>query len=172
MVVGALLDHGPPVRAFSSMRRGALFPGPPFSDLSIEFRRKRDRSLYSKKGAPGRPIPPKRSAPWIFGRAMCSRWRSAGRSGEQFDFVISAVPMFELYDGTAHCLARANSRGRSVIQIIYGPLSPAVKMPNRYVVFHYDFVVRNIPPAQLALPTSSLTPRDARKVAAFRKIVL
>lgn len=39
--------------------------------------------------------------------------------------------------------------GRTVIQITYGPLSPVIKMPDRYVVSHYDFVVRNIPPAQL-----------------------
>jgi phosphatidylethanolamine/phosphatidyl-N-methylethanolamine N-methyltransferase len=39
--------------------------------------------------------------------------------------------------------------GRPVIQITYGPLSPVIKMPDRYVVSHYDFVIRNIPPAQL-----------------------
>jgi phosphatidylethanolamine/phosphatidyl-N-methylethanolamine N-methyltransferase len=36
-----------------------------------------------------------------------------------------------------------------VIQISYGPLSPVVAMPDRYQISHYDFVVRNIPPAQL-----------------------
>lgn len=39
--------------------------------------------------------------------------------------------------------------GRPLIQITYGLLSPVIKMPDRYVVSHYDFVVRNIPPAQL-----------------------
>lgn len=36
-----------------------------------------------------------------------------------------------------------------VIQVTYGPLSPVIRMPDRYVVSHHDFVVRNIPPAQL-----------------------
>ncbi|MER8395195.1 hypothetical protein NKH10_25480 [Mesorhizobium sp. M1340] len=39
--------------------------------------------------------------------------------------------------------------GRPLIQITYGPLSPVIKTPDHYVVSHYDFVVRNIPPAQL-----------------------
>ena len=39
--------------------------------------------------------------------------------------------------------------GRPVVQISYGPLSPVVAMPDRYQITHLDFVVRNIPPAQL-----------------------
>lgn len=75
------------------------------------------------------------------------------RSAEQFDCVVSAVPMlsFPMERRVAlleDLLARVPP-GRPVIQITYGPLSPVVKMPDRYVVSHYDFVVRNIPPAQL-----------------------
>ncbi|MER9191531.1 phospholipid N-methyltransferase PmtA [Mesorhizobium australicum] len=75
------------------------------------------------------------------------------RKGEQFDCVISAVPLlsFPMQQRVAlveDLLARIPA-GRPVIQITYGPLSPVIKMPDRYVVSHYDFVVRNIPPAQL-----------------------
>ncbi|MBY2918420.1 methyltransferase domain-containing protein [Rhizobium leguminosarum] len=75
------------------------------------------------------------------------------RPGDQFDCVISAVPMlsFPMERRVAlleDLLARIPA-GRPVIQITYGPLSPVIKMPDRYVVSHYDFVIRNIPPAQL-----------------------
>ncbi|WP_036254857.1 MULTISPECIES: phospholipid N-methyltransferase PmtA [unclassified Mesorhizobium] len=75
------------------------------------------------------------------------------RKGEQFDCVVSAVPLlsFPMEQRVAlveDLLARIPA-GRPVIQITYGPLSPVIKMPDRYVVSHYDFVVRNIPPAQL-----------------------
>lgn len=39
--------------------------------------------------------------------------------------------------------------GRPVIRITYGPPSQVIKIADRHVVCHYDFVVRNIPPAQL-----------------------
>lgn len=73
--------------------------------------------------------------------------------GEQFDCVVSAVPMlnFPMEQRVAvleDLLARIPA-GRPVIQITYGLLSPVIKMPDRYVISHYDFVVRNIPPAQL-----------------------
>ncbi|MBX4962669.1 phospholipid N-methyltransferase PmtA [Rhizobium binae] len=73
--------------------------------------------------------------------------------GEQFDCVVSAVPLlsFPMAQRVAlleDLLARIPA-GRPVIQITYGPLSPVIKMPDRYAVSHYDFVVRNIPPAQL-----------------------
>lgn len=77
----------------------------------------------------------------------------AERSGEQFDCVISAVPLLsfpmEQRVGLLEDLLARIPRGRPVIQITYGPLSPVIKMPDRYVVSHYDFIVRNIPPAQL-----------------------
>jgi len=75
------------------------------------------------------------------------------RSDEQFDCVISAVPMLSFpMEQRVLLLEDLLSRipeGRPVIQITYGPLSPVTKMPDRYVVSHYDFVVRNLPPAQL-----------------------
>ncbi|APG89660.1 phospholipid N-methyltransferase PmtA [Sinorhizobium americanum] len=74
-------------------------------------------------------------------------------NGQQFDSVVSAVPLLnfpmhrrvELIDDL---LARIPF-GRPVVQISYGPMSPVVAMPDRYRIQHYDFVVRNIPPAQL-----------------------
>jgi phosphatidylethanolamine/phosphatidyl-N-methylethanolamine N-methyltransferase len=39
--------------------------------------------------------------------------------------------------------------GRPVVQISYGPVSPIIAKPERYHIRHFDFVVRNIPPAQL-----------------------
>lgn len=75
------------------------------------------------------------------------------RAAETFDCVISAVPMLsfpmERRVGLLEDLLARIPIGRPVIQITYGPLSPVIKMPDRYVVSHYDFVVRNIPPAQL-----------------------
>ena len=71
----------------------------------------------------------------------------------QFDCVISAVPMlsFPMAQRVAllEDLLGRIPPGRPVMQITYGPLSPVTKLPGRYEVSHYDFVVRNIPPAQL-----------------------
>lgn len=70
-----------------------------------------------------------------------------------FDSVISAVPllnvpMHQRVSLIEDLLARIPV-GRPVVQISYGPLSPVVAMPDRYQISHFDFVVRNIPPAQL-----------------------
>jgi len=70
-----------------------------------------------------------------------------------FDSVISAVPLlnFPMHRRVAlieDLLSRVPV-GRPVVQISYGPLSPVVAMPDRYQISHLDFVVRNIPPAQL-----------------------
>lgn len=77
------------------------------------------------------------------------------RRHETFDCVISAVPMlsFPLERRVAllkDLLARI-PRGRPVIQITHGPMSPLPSMPDVYTISHFDFVVRNIPPAQLWL---------------------
>ncbi|WP_426231093.1 phospholipid N-methyltransferase PmtA [Pararhizobium sp. DWP3-4] len=75
------------------------------------------------------------------------------RRDQQFDSVVSAVPLlnFPMHKRVSlidDLLSRIPV-GRPVIQISYGPLSPVVAMPDRYQISHYDFVVRNIPPAQL-----------------------
>jgi phosphatidylethanolamine/phosphatidyl-N-methylethanolamine N-methyltransferase len=75
------------------------------------------------------------------------------RCHQQFDSVICAVPMLSFpMERRIALLEDLLSRipdGRPVIQITYGPLSPVIAMPERYKISHYDFVVRNIPPAQL-----------------------
>lgn len=71
----------------------------------------------------------------------------------QFDSVISAIPMLsfpmERRIALLEDLLDRMPRGRPVMQITYGPVSPIVARPDRYQIKHYDFVVRNIPPAQL-----------------------
>ena len=75
------------------------------------------------------------------------------KKDQLFDCVISAVPLlnFPMYRRVSliEDLLKRVAPGRPVIQISYGPLSPVVALPDRYQISHYDFVVRNIPPAQL-----------------------
>ncbi|WP_436038909.1 phospholipid N-methyltransferase PmtA [Rhizobium sp. LjRoot98] len=75
------------------------------------------------------------------------------RRDQQFDSVISAVPLLNfpmhMRVSLIDDLLSRIPVGRPVIQISYGPMSPVVAMPDRYQISHYDFVVRNIPPAQL-----------------------
>jgi phosphatidylethanolamine/phosphatidyl-N-methylethanolamine N-methyltransferase len=75
------------------------------------------------------------------------------RRKQTFDSVISAVPLLNfpmhMRVSLIEDLLSRIPVGRPVVQISYGPLSPVVAMPDRYQISHYDFVVRNIPPAQL-----------------------
>ncbi|MCV9962357.1 class I SAM-dependent methyltransferase [Pararhizobium sp. BT-229] len=75
------------------------------------------------------------------------------RKDQKFDSVISAVPLLNfpmhMRVSLIEDLLSRIPVGRPVVQISYGPLSPVVAMPDRYQISHYDFVVRNIPPAQL-----------------------
>jgi phosphatidylethanolamine/phosphatidyl-N-methylethanolamine N-methyltransferase len=72
---------------------------------------------------------------------------------QQFDCVISAVPMLNFPMATRirliDELLSMLPVGRPVIQISYGPISPLVARPELYTIKHFNFVVRNIPPAQL-----------------------
>lgn len=70
-----------------------------------------------------------------------------------FDAVISAVPLLAFpvekrVDYVRDLLSRL-PEGRPVVQITYGPLSPVPAGRGDYSVEHFDFVIRNIPPAQL-----------------------
>lgn len=81
------------------------------------------------------------------------------RRDQKFDAVISAVPMlsFPLEQRIAlmkDLLSRI-PRGRPVVQITHGPMSPLPAMPDVYMIAHFDFVMRNLPPAQLWLYTST-----------------
>lgn len=78
---------------------------------------------------------------------------------ETFDCIISAIPLlnFSMQERVAlieSLLARIPD-GRPVVQISYGPVSPVAAKPESYTIKHLDFVVRNIPPAQLWTYTKS-----------------
>lgn len=79
----------------------------------------------------------------------------AERSGQQFDAIISAVPMLsfpvEKRIGLMKTLLARLPAGRPVVQITHGPMAPVPAVPNAYTIAHYDFIVRNLPPAQLWL---------------------
>ncbi|MEP9374491.1 phospholipid N-methyltransferase PmtA [Mesorhizobium sp. KR1-2] len=74
-------------------------------------------------------------------------------AGLKFDCAISAVPLLNF--PTSKRVEYINGLldrlpvGRPVIQITYGPLSPVPARRGEYTVEHFDFVIRNIPPAQL-----------------------
>lgn len=72
---------------------------------------------------------------------------------QQFDSVVSAIPLlsFPMYRRVEliESLLSRLPAGRPIVQITYGPVSPVIAWPARYQVEHLEFVVRNIPPAQL-----------------------
>jgi phosphatidylethanolamine/phosphatidyl-N-methylethanolamine N-methyltransferase len=73
--------------------------------------------------------------------------------GRKFDAVISAIPMLsfpmERRIALLEDLLDRMPPGRPVVQITYSPISPIDARPDRFQIRHLDFVVRNIPPAQL-----------------------
>ena len=79
----------------------------------------------------------------------------ADRRGQIFDSVISAVPMLsfplERRIALMRDLLSRVPRGRPVVQITHGPMSPLPAMPEIYTIAHFDFIMRNLPPAQLWL---------------------
>ncbi|HLP66804.1 phospholipid N-methyltransferase PmtA [Ciceribacter ferrooxidans] len=74
-------------------------------------------------------------------------------AGQKFDSVVSAVPLlnFPMQDRIRllESLLDRLPPGRPVVQISYGPVSPIIAKPHSYHIQHFDFIVRNIPPAQL-----------------------
>jgi phosphatidylethanolamine/phosphatidyl-N-methylethanolamine N-methyltransferase len=72
---------------------------------------------------------------------------------QQFDSIVSAVPLLNFpmarrIQLIEDMLTRI-PRGRPFMQITYGPLPPVPSGRGNYTVQHYDFVMRNVPPAQL-----------------------
>jgi phosphatidylethanolamine/phosphatidyl-N-methylethanolamine N-methyltransferase len=71
----------------------------------------------------------------------------------QFDCVISAVPLlnFPMAQRIAYAEDMLNRIpvGRPVVQVTYGPRSPVPTNSGSFNVRHHEFVLRNIPPAQL-----------------------
>ncbi len=74
-------------------------------------------------------------------------------SGQTFDCVVSGIPLlnFPMQARVAllESLLDRMPAGRPVVQISYGAVSPIIARPDRYHIKHFDFIVRNIPPAQL-----------------------
>jgi phosphatidylethanolamine/phosphatidyl-N-methylethanolamine N-methyltransferase len=73
--------------------------------------------------------------------------------GQMFDCVISGIPLLnfpmERRVSLIQSLLRLLPPGRPVVQFSYGPVSPVIARPDIYRIEHFDFVVRNIPPAQI-----------------------
>ncbi|MEZ2131979.1 MULTISPECIES: phospholipid N-methyltransferase PmtA [unclassified Sinorhizobium] len=72
---------------------------------------------------------------------------------QRFDSVVSGLPLLNFpMQARVKLLESLFDHlppGRPVMQISYGPVSPIIARPDRYHIQHYDFIVRNIPPAQL-----------------------
>ena len=70
-----------------------------------------------------------------------------------FDSVVSAVPMLNFAMATRVALVEdllnRIPAGRPVVQITYGPKSPVPPGRGNFSVRHHDFVLRNVPPANL-----------------------
>lgn len=73
--------------------------------------------------------------------------------GQKFDCVISGIPLlnFPMHQRVKliEDLLKLVPVGRPIVQFSYGPISPVVARPDSYVIKHFDFVIRNIPPAQI-----------------------
>lgn len=83
------------------------------------------------------------------------------KKDQQFDSIISAVPMLNFpMESRIKLMEELLSRiprGRPLMQITYGPRPPVPSGKGNYTVQHYDFVVRNVPPAQLWVYRSALS---------------
>lgn len=70
-----------------------------------------------------------------------------------FDSIVSGVPLlnFPVPQRVAYVedLLDRVPPGRPVIQLTYGPKSPVPPGKGDYVVEHFDFIIRNLPPTQL-----------------------
>jgi phosphatidylethanolamine/phosphatidyl-N-methylethanolamine N-methyltransferase len=72
---------------------------------------------------------------------------------QKFDCVISGIPLlnFPMHQRVKliEDLLKLIPPGRPVVQFSYGPVSPVIARPDSYRIEHFDFVMRNIPPAQI-----------------------
>lgn len=70
-----------------------------------------------------------------------------------FDTIVSGVPLlnFPVEQRIAYVedLLDRLPAGRPVVQLTYGPLSPVPPGRGTYLVEHFDFIIRNLPPTQL-----------------------
>lgn len=90
---------------------------------------------------------------FIQGDAFDLKTTLGALADQTFDSVVSAVPLLNFPMETRirllEDLLDRVPAGRPVVQISYGPMSPIVAKPHSYHIQHFDFIVRNIPPAQL-----------------------
>lgn len=74
-------------------------------------------------------------------------------SDQMFDSVVSGIPLLNFPMAKRISLLESLldrlPAGRPMVQISYGAISPIAANPDRYHIQHFDFVMRNIPPAQL-----------------------
>lgn len=70
-----------------------------------------------------------------------------------FDCAISGLPLLnfpvEQRIRFVNAVLDRLPAGRPLIQFTYGPLSPVPTRKGDYTIEHFDFIIRNIPPAQL-----------------------
>jgi phosphatidylethanolamine/phosphatidyl-N-methylethanolamine N-methyltransferase len=90
---------------------------------------------------------------FINGDAFNLRKTLAPLKDQMFDCVISGLPLLN-FPMTARValledLLQRIPAGRPVVQFSYGPVSPILARPASYVIEHFAFVMRNIPPAQI-----------------------
>lgn len=73
--------------------------------------------------------------------------------GQKFDCVISGIPLlnFPMHQRVklVEDLLKLIPVGRPIVQFSYGPVSPVAARPDSYTIKHFDFIMRNIPPAQI-----------------------
>lgn len=90
---------------------------------------------------------------FIHGDAFDLQKTLGPRADQMFDAVVSAVPLLNFpMSERIRMLEALLDRlppGRPVVQISYGAVSPIIAKPESYHIQHFDFVMRNIPPAQL-----------------------
>lgn len=90
---------------------------------------------------------------FIHGDAFDLQKTLGPRADQMFDSVVSAVPLlnFPMAERVRmlEALLDRLPPGRPVVQISYGAVSPIIAKPDSYHIQHFDFVMRNIPPAQL-----------------------
>ncbi len=90
---------------------------------------------------------------FIHGDAFDLKKTLGPRADQMFDSVVSAVPLlnFPMAERIRMLEALLDHLppGRPVVQISYGAVSPIIAKPDSYHIQHFDFVMRNIPPAQL-----------------------
>ncbi len=79
----------------------------------------------------------------------------AGVNLDQFDTVISALPLLNFPQASrirlVESLLDRLPVGRPVVQFSYGAMSPIIANRGSYSVRHYDWIVRNVPPARVWL---------------------